>query len=981
MTAWIPLRGANYLVLVVLVMMMVMIPFAASDPCDVNKSPCVCSPYEDNKLRIDCSKVTPKLGAVPESIPKQTATLDLSDNLIGADTLDRLCKLEYRHLHTVNLSRNHMTAIQPRTLSRCFIWKSMNFSGNVFERLSRESLVGLENTEKIFGLEARYFTDGALNDLRALKVLEVIILQDQMSPNMFERLEIRNLSMTIRFAMEIPEEVFVPLARNLKAFKIESPSLTHVPNVLFKNLETLARLELVLSQITDISENVFSHSYLQSSLQSIVIRGVNKLPSGLFDNLHALRNLEIHHIAGLPHDLFQGLRNLNTLDLAGTRVGVVPKNAFSFLHNLEELILKDTGLTSLNQDDIVSMAKLKRLDVSHNSIRELDSGLFDTLRVSVEEIDVSFNSLKVIPVGLFSELPMLRKLVLNNNNIYSIDRAAFSKLNNLRELRLQNNKIFSIDSQLFSDLTQVETVDLSSNVFNEIPDGLMKNTHRLVSLNLADNRLTNIDNVFTEDAPYSLREMNVDYNPIWCDCDIWNSKNLVINVSLIGHCRYRQTNEKVTITRFFLMGNDCSSENPDNLYAYSSTARSPSVTITSNETLFTPTDARNTISGVVTRGNAEIGESTPTGQAFRLTESDRDASSSGASIPTDYSPNIFPHDSTVRENALNTIGFEGPRLPTAIPTASIGTHIADIPRYFSTCSESDAVLCSTNTRLSDAPVDSVGIKSRSVENNFISTDFSYSIVSTGGIFVTPSANEEINKSKSGIYLSSTEITHSIGILVSSQQYSTVASENLKRETYTDSLNTILSGDSVDRSKVANVVIDEPLFPVTSSSNGLLPSFEILPTPTLVKILHENDERMTSNGTSGELNASSTTYDGKNVTVLDATYNVGLNPRPALNPDEAAVSPEEATRYYYLAVAFIVTVTVVCVLIIGFVYYRRKRQNAYEISVRTVDGDDLYATLASSRTPLKNVPSIQIESVDDDGNIRVEMYPTTSCQTR
>lgn len=125
------------------------------------------------------------------------------------------------------------------------------------------------------------------------------------------------------------------------------------------------------------------------------------------------------------------------------------------------------------------------------------------------------------------------------NAITSIRATDLQGFVNLQTLSLTGNRISSIEEGSFSTNIALGTLDLSNNDLREIPDYLFNFT-TLFSLNLRGNLLQNVttqtflgvqegatillqDNVLRtlpEDTFSALHELNLDNNPLRCDCEL-----------------------------------------------------------------------------------------------------------------------------------------------------------------------------------------------------------------------------------------------------------------------------------------------------------------------------------------------------------------------------------------------------------------------------------------------------------------------------
>lgn len=137
--------------------------------------------------------------------------------------------------------------------------------------------------------------------------------------------------------------------------------------------------------------------------------------------------------------------------------------------------------------------------------------------------------------------------------------------------------------------------------------------------------------------------------------------------------------------------------------------------------------------------------------------------------------------------------------------------------------------------------------------------------------------------------------------------------------------------------------------------------------------------------SGDVNQNDVTPDTKfNSSGTSIKVNTNLNSVTA-NPHK--LDSDEESEYFYLSLGSILSIAVISILILVCLYCKRRRSRMYEIprpSMFDVGGEsfsrhsyeDFRVTSNPSMTPLREVPSIQIESVDDDGNIQVELYPVS-----
>ncbi len=158
----------------------------------------------------------------------------------------------------------------------------------------------------------------------------------------------------------------------------------------------------------------------------------------------ALNNLKLVDITPLS-----GLRNLRSLNLARNNISIY---------------------SSFKSE------KLESLDLSINSLEELDLGL---IPVSLQILNVSQN--KIILVKGAEKADQLKSLNLSSNRVVNLETV--EQLKNLEKLFLGQNRIEKIDS--LKNLKKLKYLVLSGNQITEI--GELKALVNLVTLSVSDN--------------------------------------------------------------------------------------------------------------------------------------------------------------------------------------------------------------------------------------------------------------------------------------------------------------------------------------------------------------------------------------------------------------------------------------------------------------------------------------------------------------
>ena len=143
-------------------------------------------------------------------------------------------------------------------------------------------------------------------------------------------------------------------------------------------------------------------------------------------------------IAALRSGDFQGLVELERLDIIGHPLATLPADVFAGLPKLEQLFLTRNRIMELPDGILEDLAALVFLGLSDNELATLPGGLFDGL-TDLQSIDLDFNQLAALPPGLFGGLPGLLRLNLANNRLRALPDGFFQGANGLESLQLDYN--------------------------------------------------------------------------------------------------------------------------------------------------------------------------------------------------------------------------------------------------------------------------------------------------------------------------------------------------------------------------------------------------------------------------------------------------------------------------------------------------------------------------------------------------------------
>jgi Leucine-rich repeat (LRR) protein len=140
------------------------------------------------------------------------------------------------------------------------------------------------------------------------------------------------------------------------------------------------------------------------------------------------------------------------------------------------------------------LVSLRHLNLSHNRITELDSGLLADMTPSLESLDLTANQVGRLSAGQFRQLGRLTSLRLDHNRVASLGQGVFHGLSaSLQLLSLTNNSLgFLHDEALLPVATGIRVLRLSLNRLATLPEALHHLT-QLEELDLSGNQLQQLN--------------------------------------------------------------------------------------------------------------------------------------------------------------------------------------------------------------------------------------------------------------------------------------------------------------------------------------------------------------------------------------------------------------------------------------------------------------------------------------------------------
>ncbi|XP_059479026.1 chaoptin [Neocloeon triangulifer] len=488
------------------------------------------------------------------ALPPRIQHLSLADNLLSSMPIAAL----KTGLRSLDLSKNRLTKVYPEEEDDEADLDPTVASGSAQGGRKNTNTINYPKISlDVLRLEYNFISELPEASFRAFTSVNFTFLDgnpiNTIYDDAFKDARIRDLSMRDCGISSMPPNVFGGLEQSLHYLDLSSNNLSELPHGVLARLPNLRGLNLRDNRMK-IEPSMFDHDYSGGLPSSANVRQSNRNADANKKSVHGnAQNLHHLDVSGREMDMYSsvpemmlpwsGLRELSFGRFKGGKK--LSSDDFTELSpDVEELNFINSGLTGIEPHAFRNARGVRRLDVSENSIKNIDNDAFveighslDELRMhralkmdsiphkafmhltGTKEMDLSANGLKNIPEGAFQTLKGLRRLRLHDNQIGRIPKGSFlsethsyledvdfsfnsidhvyvdtfKDLTSLREIHLDDNKIASLEPKSFTDLPRLRILDLQGNRLPELNTDTFQNLPELEELDISYNHLKQLN--------------------------------------------------------------------------------------------------------------------------------------------------------------------------------------------------------------------------------------------------------------------------------------------------------------------------------------------------------------------------------------------------------------------------------------------------------------------------------------------------------
>nr|XP_002127022.3 uncharacterized protein LOC100176382 [Ciona intestinalis] len=317
---------------------------------------------------------------------------------------------------------------------------------------------------------------------------------------------------------------------SLETLEMDQNNITRLREDTFQsNLTNLQRLSLDGNQISEISKCTFVG---MPELKELILsrNRINLVHSETFSALSRLRTLDLtgNQIQKVDSFTFAGLYSLNKLQLDYNNI--IDVDFSKILTCNQTRITENCTQEVLCKVDSWPLKKLKKLMLSNNAINSTSSLKLSAAK-AVTELDIRSNKIGNFSFDQFTTLCKLKRLNVSYNSITVIEARLNASAEKCRKLEVSfaGNRIHNLSLSDIRGEQRISSLDFSNNFLTEANGGMFEGLSRLSRLDLSDNRISSFDSFKLAGLETLNLESNLleTFSPMWLFSLLGNNRGKI----------------------------------------------------------------------------------------------------------------------------------------------------------------------------------------------------------------------------------------------------------------------------------------------------------------------------------------------------------------------------------------------------------------------------------------------------------------------
>eukprot|EP01135_Chromosphaera_perkinsii_P006280 Nk52_evm9s485 gene=Nk52_evmTU9s485 len=204
------------------------------------------------------------------------------------------------------------------------------------------------------------------------------------------------------------------------------------------------------------------------------------------------------------------------------------------LTSFTTLIIRNANLGALSSLHTQGLYFIKKYILHNCGITSINGGVFKPMTV-LSDLYITGNNITSIDESAFRDVRTLKVLNLNTNQIQFVSEKAF-RLGSLEELYLSGNLIEQLPVLTFVGLSSLKVLEINSNQIQSFPQGLLQGLSSLQIIDLSDNVNGLITNLF-DDVPSIPFSINIGVLSVLCVPHRIHTSSVILPTKEVSFCR------------------------------------------------------------------------------------------------------------------------------------------------------------------------------------------------------------------------------------------------------------------------------------------------------------------------------------------------------------------------------------------------------------------------------------------------------------